>query len=508
MIIGELKVEQDHVEGLATIRNPVVGVEELIWNALDADASTVSVATGTNELGGLSTITVSDDGFGICFDDCSRAFGSLGGSHKKVVPTTPSGRTNHGKLGKGRFKALGVGSSIVWQSRYGDDGNVKQFEVTVRKSALKRYDVTDAKSVRGNRTGVKATVKGIDGRHASLLDAEQVADELARRLALYLKKYPGIEITYDGHKIDPAKLQSHVETYEVVIPDIDGTETPAEITVIEWNTATDRAMYFCDDNGFALEESAPGIKAPGFHFTVYVKSSAIPQLVEEGAFAVEGLHPRVQAIHRTTKELLRGHFRRRDAARAKDFVDQWQQEDVYPYAPNEVDVLKTAEKEVFDVCAAKVQTYLKHFDKSDTQSKRLTFRLIREALESNPEKFFDKCLNCRRSNRSNWRLCLNELSWRQSSTLQRPSLIDWTLSVVSMFCCLAISRRYSLNASNCTESSWKNSGYLGNSTHLEATTSHSRKCCKSIWNFSGRTSGPWKSWHQSRISMRSNGSST
>ena len=385
MIIGELKVEQDHVEGLATIRNPVVGVEELIWNALDADASTVSVATGTNDLGGLSTITVSDDGFGICFDDCSRAFGSLGGSQKKVVPTTPSGRANHGKLGKGRFKALGVGSSIVWQSRYGDDGNVKQFEVTVRKSALKRYDVTDAKSVRGNRTGVKATVKGIDGRHASLLDAEQVADELARRLALYLKKYPGIEITYDGHKIDPAKLQSHVETYEVVIPDIDGTETPAEITVIEWNTATDRAMYFCDDNGFALEESAPGIKAPGFHFTVYVKSSAIPQLVEEGAFAVEGLHPRVQAIHRTTKELLRGHFRRRDAARAKDFVDQWQQEDVYPYAPNEVDVLKTAEKEVFDVCAAKVQTYLKHFDKSDTQSKRLTFRLIREALESNPD---------------------------------------------------------------------------------------------------------------------------
>lgn len=84
--------------------------------------------------------------------------------------------------------------------------------------------------------------------------------------------YPGIEITYDGYEVDPRKLESHTESYEIMVPDTDGTEFPAEITVIEWNTPTDRALYFCDKDGFALEESRPGIKAPGFHFTAYVKS--------------------------------------------------------------------------------------------------------------------------------------------------------------------------------------------------------------------------------------------
>ncbi len=385
MINGELQVQEDHVEGLATIRNPIVGVEELIWNSLDADSNSVTIKTTTNDLGGLSTIVISDDGLGIPFSEYQRAFGSLGGSNKKVIPTTPSGRVHHGKLGKGRFKGLGIGALITWQSRYQAGEVVNQFDVTVRKSALRRFDVSEEKAVRGNRTGVTATIKGIDGRHPSLLDSENVADELARRLALYLKKYPGIEITYDGHSVDPRKLESHTESYEIMVPDTDGEDFPAEVTVIEWNTPTDRALYFCDKDGFALEESRPGIKAPGFHFTAYVKSDVIPQLVEEGAFGVEGLHPRVQSIHRTAKELLRGHFRKREAARAKDFVEQWRQDGVYPYNANEVDPLKTAEKEVFDICATKVQTYLKQFEKSDVQNKRLTFRLIREALESNPD---------------------------------------------------------------------------------------------------------------------------
>ena len=31
-------------------------------------------------------------------------------------------------------------------------------------------------------------------------------------------------------------------------------------------------MYFCDGSGFPLDDTQPGIHAPGFSFTAYLKS--------------------------------------------------------------------------------------------------------------------------------------------------------------------------------------------------------------------------------------------
>lgn len=94
----ELKVEQDHIESLAKVRNPIIAIEELIWNGLDADAEKIVVELALNKLGGLSKIVVSDNGTGIKFDECEHAFGHLGGSPKSRIHLTPGGRVPHGFL--------------------------------------------------------------------------------------------------------------------------------------------------------------------------------------------------------------------------------------------------------------------------------------------------------------------------------------------------------------------------------------------------------------------------
>ncbi|MEX1028358.1 MAG: ATP-binding protein [Candidatus Paceibacterota bacterium] len=380
----DLQVEQDHVESLAKVRNPIIAIEELIWNGLDADATRVDVKLELNGLGGLATIKICDNGSGISADESERAFGHLGGSAKNGVQLTPGGRIPHGKSGKGRFRAFGIGKSVVWASRYKVNGDVRQFDIRGHRSSLKRFVVGEEKTSPLS-TGVEVTISGIEINFVSLMDSEKATDELSKRLALYLRKYPGICITYDEITVDPAGLEEHSETYELQIRDKDGVETEAELTVIEWKTPTERALYFCDEDGFALEESAPGIQAPGFHFTAYLKSNLIPELVDDGAFAFEDMHPVVTSIVDAAKETLRGHFRARESSRASDLVKKWQEEKVYPYEPGEQGPLKSAEREVFDVCAVKVHEYLPSFERSDTRSKQLTFRLIREALESNPD---------------------------------------------------------------------------------------------------------------------------
>jgi DNA topoisomerase VI subunit B len=84
----ELQVEQDHVESLAKVRNPIIAIEELIWNGLDADATKIDVKLVMNSFGGLSKIRLSDNGTGIKRNECEHAFGTLGGSAKLGVHST------------------------------------------------------------------------------------------------------------------------------------------------------------------------------------------------------------------------------------------------------------------------------------------------------------------------------------------------------------------------------------------------------------------------------------
>ena len=101
-----IEAAPDFIISLTKCR-PIRGVEELVWNALDADAKVVEIILNRNDLDGIESILVKDDGHGIDRDDRSLAFGQLGGSPKSTRTTTPAGRELHGRDGKGRLRALG-----------------------------------------------------------------------------------------------------------------------------------------------------------------------------------------------------------------------------------------------------------------------------------------------------------------------------------------------------------------------------------------------------------------
>ena len=59
-----VQARADHVASLASAA-PLSAIEELVWNALDADAREVKVDLVQNALGGIDAIRVCDDGCGI-----------------------------------------------------------------------------------------------------------------------------------------------------------------------------------------------------------------------------------------------------------------------------------------------------------------------------------------------------------------------------------------------------------------------------------------------------------
>ena len=79
----QIQVQDDHLARIAQTRKPILALAELIWNALDADATRVDVTLLDNDLNGLMAINVADNGHGIPYAEADELFSRTGGSWKR-----------------------------------------------------------------------------------------------------------------------------------------------------------------------------------------------------------------------------------------------------------------------------------------------------------------------------------------------------------------------------------------------------------------------------------------
>jgi len=391
-----VQVQNDHLERISRVRKPILAIAELIWNGLDADADEVTVEFTHNNLGGLEQIRVTDNGIGLAHADAQSAFGNLGGSHKRNTNRSKlKRRLLHGKAGKGRFRAFALGRLVRWHTTFAQNSANAAYDIKGSYTDLGTFEIGDPRPGNGN-PGTEVIIEGIDKNFPSLRGAEAV-QEITQHFALYLKEYPDIAVWYDGTKISPAAVEELVENYALdPIQTADGKTVTATLTVIEWTIQTERSLFLCDENGFALAEMPPGIQAPGFNFTAYLKSAFLRELDEQDALILEELQPDLRKLLDSSKERLREHFRRRTAEKAVDLVEAWKKEKVYPFEGEPRDIIEESERQVFDVLALNLNAYLPYFEQADSKNKRLALQLLKQALEKDPtalQKILQDVLN-------------------------------------------------------------------------------------------------------------------
>ncbi|NJL28585.1 MAG: DNA mismatch repair protein [Thermoanaerobaculia bacterium] len=381
----EVKVERDHLERLATSKSPVAAIAELVWNALDADAKRVTVALERGRLGALETISVIDDGHGLAYEEATTAFARLGGSGKLGRSRTVGGRILHGRQGKGRFQAFSVGDQVTWSTRYWANGELREYTIQTDRSNIKRFRIEDPQPSKAGAPGTEAKVSHIT-RSLTVLTTPRARQTLNEEFALYLRQYRGIEVIYDGSQLDPSAVEDHVADYPLPPLTLQGGRlVESSMTVVEWSTSTERALFLCDADGFTLHKVAPGIQAPGFNFTAYLKAAFVRELWDAGDLQLEDLHPDVKALIDAAKAQLRTHFRARVSQKAGGLVEQWKTEDIYPFTGSPRSIVEEAERQVFDVLALNVHEYLPDFGSSSRENRKLSFRLLKTAIETSPD---------------------------------------------------------------------------------------------------------------------------
>lgn len=381
-----IQAKPDFLERLSSAA-PLKAVSELIWNGLDAGAERVSVRLETNGLDGIETIRVLDTGSGIDHAQIQTLFGSLGDSWKKTKGRF-KGRALHGKNGQGRFKAFSLGNRVEWHSVYETPTGRMRYQIVGRAEALTDLQFSDPVAANGDLTGTEVVVSEIQQSLGSL-QTDKALEELAKLFAAYLSQYPDISIEYDGVRVDPSKLQCGKK--EILLEDITlagGGSVNASVTIVEWLMPAKRVVHLCDSDGVSLRETEVGqkIRAPGFEFTVYVKCDHFRELDKAGSLALEDLHPDVAAIVSSAKQAVKTHFRRRLSERQSQTVERWKLEQIYPFeAKDELTSVEEAERQVFDILAVNVESYLPAFEEADHKAKRFMFRLLAQAVQESPD---------------------------------------------------------------------------------------------------------------------------
>ncbi|MES2438546.1 MAG: ATP-binding protein [Verrucomicrobiota bacterium] len=379
--------KKDCLERLATVP-PMKALSELIWNGLDAGSDVVEVEVEQNKMSGLERIRVRDHGTGIPHDKVEAYFGDLGNSWKSAAKRF-KGRSLHGSRGEGRFKAFALGNRIEWNTVYKNDGKESfRYQIICRAESREKPTFSDPVAANGDAPGTEVLISSIEKAHGALVDDNAIED-LAKQFAAYLSKYPKVEIQFNGVTVDPSTIQDRTEDLqlkEVVMGD--GSKIAVDIRVIEWKTPTKRVLHLCDSGGACLHEAEAGvqIRAPGFHFSAFIKTDHFRKLDKEGLLVVEDLSPDVDAILKASKKAIRGYFRKRLAEQHVPVVERWKEEEIYPYEEKEhLSPVEEAERQVFDIIAVKVESYLPDFEDSDLKSKQFVFRLLAQALHQNPE---------------------------------------------------------------------------------------------------------------------------
>ena len=378
-----VQVHRDHLSKVAAGTGKT-GLCELIWNAFDADATNVKVYFNEGEFG-VEKVIISDDGTGIVYEDAEKLFIGLGGSWKSSGKRTQKGRFLHGQEGQGRFKAFAIGRVAVWEIVYKDDDKFYEYTVEGTADAIDEFSLSQKKEAERRKTGVRVEISEV-AKKFHILNSEKAIAELAPVFALYLKSYQDITLRIAGIKLDPIKAIKQTKNIQIAPLLIGESEYPVSVEIIEWNNISEREIWFSDSKGFPLEPYEKNIRGIAeLGFSAYIKSDYFRELNNSGLLSLRDMEPSINECCQNVIAAIKEHFLSKALEEAKHQINEWKNEEVYPYKGNAETAIEAAERKVFEIVAVNINKSLPDFKESNKKSRQFQLRMLRQAIEKSPE---------------------------------------------------------------------------------------------------------------------------
>ncbi|WP_271810479.1 ATP-binding protein [Clostridium beijerinckii] len=260
--INKLGISQDFNECIC----------EYIWNGFDAGASKIEIIFNENELGGVDSIYINDNGKGIIYEELDQTFNRVLDSNKKIIKRKGN---IHGSKGKGRFSFISFAEIATWDTVYNNGSDKQRYKIQILKSDATKYEVGDKCSCE-SKIGTKVTISGIFSLKKDDIFDYKFIQYLKDQFAwfLYLNKEHKYEISINGKSLDYMTFIDESASKDLTIS-ID--DYNFEINFIKWNGRIKEKYYFyfrdSENTQVYKKFTSFNKKSLEFPHSIYVKST-------------------------------------------------------------------------------------------------------------------------------------------------------------------------------------------------------------------------------------------
>ncbi|MGX7669123.1 ATP-binding protein [Plantactinospora sp. DSM 117369] len=370
--VGEPKIRQfEH-------KRPIAAIAELIWNGLDANATSVRVEIHRGPIGAIERIVVIDNGNGITPNQARESFQEYGDTWKaRRTHTVGDKRILHGKNGEGRLYALALGDDLTWESV----ATVEARNLRTRISGDRRRPTVwqiDEPVETTDSTGTVVTIGVPQGKRLRALESEGAPDNLAARFAFYLRAYPSVKVEYESSILNPDNIIQSIIDLPLDVPPEYQSDSPPFVTFVEWKTRiSDRKMLVCNAQGIALTEHGEDWHDSVVSFTPYLRWRGFGNMPSEEIHILPMKHA---ALLYAAEQAIRKHLAVRRNEISSQVIDQLKSEGLYPYDVRETSPTQVVERQTFDL----VMTVARNALPPRGTPRQLSVNLIHSALERSP----------------------------------------------------------------------------------------------------------------------------
>lgn len=364
---------------------PVDVISELVWNALDAEATWIETTVAIGATGAPEEIAVSDDGHGISYDDAADMFLIHGESWKSAARFSKNiNRPLHGRLGRGRFDTYAIAEQVEWRSVAGADGARFETVITGKRSRPQQFDF-DGPIATSQPCGTTVTLTARQIAKVNRIADNDLKLPLTAKLAPALLAMPDVTVVYLTQPLDP---KEHIKS-DIDLPvNLDGVllhgKKEPRLRFVEWSAdMQSKTLHLCDHDGAVVAEYPMTRLPPApVHWTAYLQWEGFrdPLLMDQADLRVPDLKhgELLAAVNRAIVE----HLNQRLDEQKGSILGEWKAQGVYPYRGEPATTAERLEREVFDIVAVVASPAIGR----DVKQKRLSLRLLQEATRAEPSR--------------------------------------------------------------------------------------------------------------------------
>jgi len=354
-------------------------IGELITNAFDAAATQVDITVNQNDLTGIESICIVDNGSGMTISEIESRF------TKVAVSSNYKDRFRFGKFGVGRFAVYRIGSYSEWTTiaKY-NNGDVVKHAFALKKDFAKTLRVEKEVIGSDNPTGTTIVIKNILSAEDSNLTSERLKNDLLSQFCSYLLGNPDKQI-FLQHSLLDVNEQVDEKECDTIEPSKTIPEK-VDISHLILKKPVDRSRFpaqlLFSSKGRTVAYHQPD-KIPSNNYLGIVECPYLETVVSSNRESIIELDGTFSTLKNEVLKRIEFYSDSYKTKRKRTFIETARKESYYPYKNTPASSVQSAKQAVYDIVLETVNENINLENMTKKQQAAIFFLLNRSLDNEN-----------------------------------------------------------------------------------------------------------------------------